>query len=79
MGAPKGPRSGMALGQKYFAVGLKFAGGIVLFTFLGLWLDRRTHTLPLFTIAGTLVGAVLSFVSVYGVLRKEWKNGEGKR
>ena len=67
------------MGQKFFAVGLKFAGGIVLFTFLGFWLDRRTHTLPLFTITGTLLGAVLSFVSVYGVLRKEWKKDTRKQ
>jgi F0F1-type ATP synthase assembly protein I len=65
MAADRGPDKGMALGQKYFAVGLKFAGGIILFMLAGLGLDRWLHTIPLFTIAGTLVGAVLSFLSVY--------------
>ena len=60
-----GPDTGMAQGQKYFAVGLKFAGGVVLFTLGGYGLDRWLHTIPLFTIAGTLGGAVLSFISVY--------------
>jgi F0F1-type ATP synthase assembly protein I len=60
-----GPDKGMAQGQKYFAVGLKFAGGVVLFTLGGYGLDSWLHTIPLFTIAGTLGGAVLSFISVY--------------
>ncbi|MDH5316015.1 MAG: AtpZ/AtpI family protein [Gemmatimonadota bacterium] len=65
MAADRGPDKGMALGQKYFAVGLRFAGGIILFMLGGLGLDRWLHTMPLFTIAGTLLGAVLSFLSVY--------------
>jgi F0F1-type ATP synthase assembly protein I len=63
-GAP-GPDKGMALGQKYFAVGLKFAGGIIMFVLGGWGLDRWLHTVPLFTVAGTILGAVLSFLSVY--------------
>jgi F0F1-type ATP synthase assembly protein I len=55
----------MALGQKYFAVGLKFAGGIIMFVLAGWGLDRWLHTIPLFTVAGTILGAVLSFLSVY--------------
>lgn len=68
MGADRrrgGPDKGMALGQKYFAAGLRFAGGIVLFMLVGFWLDRRLGTTPLFTIVGTLGGATLSFMSVY--------------
>ena len=65
MAADRGPDKGMALGQKYFAVGLRFAGGIIMFMLGGLGLDRWLHTVPLFTIAGTLIGAVLSFMSVY--------------
>jgi len=65
MAADRGPDKGMAMGQKYFAVGLKFAGGIILFMLGGLGLDRWLHTIPLFTLAGTVAGAVLSFLSVY--------------
>jgi F0F1-type ATP synthase assembly protein I len=55
----------MALGQKYFAVGLKFAGGIIVFMLCGFWLDGRLRTIPLFTVVGTVLGAALSFLSVY--------------
>ena len=65
MAADRGPDKGMALGQKYFAAGLRFAGGIIVFMLGGLGLDRWLHTVPLFTIVGTLGGAVLSFLSVY--------------
>ena len=60
-----GPEPGMAQGQKYFTVGLRFAGGVVAFTLGGYALDRWLHTIPLFTIAGTVGGSVLSFISVY--------------
>lgn len=55
----------MALGQKYFAVGLKFAGGVILFMAGGYGLDRWLGSLPAFTVAGTLAGVGLSFLSVY--------------
>lgn len=82
MAADRGPDKGMALGQKYFAVGLKFAGGIILFMLAGLGLDRWLHTVPLFTIGGTLVGAALSFLSVYRELvldRDVHGGGPGER
>ena len=66
-----GPVSCMAGGQKYFAIGLKFAGGVVMFTLGGYALDRWLHTIPLFTITGTLGGSVLSFISVYRQLVTE--------
>jgi len=55
----------MALGQKYFAAGIRFAGGVVLFVLGGFGLDRWLGTTPLFTVTGTLLGSVLSFVSIY--------------
>jgi F0F1-type ATP synthase assembly protein I len=60
-----GPETGMALGQKYFAAGLRFAGGIVLFVLLGWALDRWLGTTPLGIVVGTIVGSVLSFLSIY--------------
>jgi F0F1-type ATP synthase assembly protein I len=62
---PGGPDRGMAQGHKYFAVGLRFAGGVVAFTLGGYALDRWLTTIPLFTIVGTIGGAALSFLSVY--------------
>lgn len=60
-----GPEQGLAQGQKYFAVGLRFGGGVVAFTLGGYALDRWLHTIPLFILIGTVGGSVLSFISVY--------------
>lgn len=60
-----GPEKGLAQGQKYFTVGLRFAGGVVAFTLGGYALDQWLKTIPLFTLVGTVGGAVLSFLSVY--------------
>ncbi len=48
-------------GYKYVALGITFAGGIILFMAIGFGLDRLLGTMPFLTIAGTLGGAVLSF------------------
>jgi F0F1-type ATP synthase assembly protein I len=65
--------SGRALGEgyKYVSLGMTFAGGIILFMALGFLLDRWLNVLPLFTVAGTLGGAVLSFISVYRKLQAD--------
>ena len=55
----------MGKGYKYLAAGLRFAGGIVVFLFLGLLLDRKLNTTPLFLLVGVVLGAVLGFLSVY--------------
>lgn len=46
-------------------VGLQFAGAIILFLFLGRWLDERLGTEPWLLLIGVLVGAVAGFVSLY--------------
>jgi F0F1-type ATP synthase assembly protein I len=65
--------SGRALGEgyKYVSLGMTFAGGIILFMALGFLLDRWLNLLPVFTIIGTLGGAVLSFISVYRKLQAD--------
>ena len=64
----------MGKGYKYLAAGLRFAGGIVVFLFGGLLLDRVLHTTPLLLIVGTLLGAGLGFLSVYRELRADPAN-----
>ena len=58
-------------GYKYLAMGLRFAGGIVVFFFAGLFLDRKLGTTPLFILIGTVAGAGLAFLSVYRELIAE--------
>jgi F0F1-type ATP synthase assembly protein I len=71
--APKDGNVGREMGEgyKYVSLGLTFAGGIVLFMFVGLGLDRLLKTMPVLTITGTLVGTVLSFLVVYRKLQEE--------
>jgi F0F1-type ATP synthase assembly protein I len=71
--APKDGNVGREMGEgyKYVSLGLTFAGGIVLFMFVGLGLDRLLKTMPVLTITGTLVGTVLSFLVVYRKLEEE--------
>jgi len=64
-------------GYKYLAMGLRFAGGVVVFLFGGLLLDRWLGTRVLFLLLGTLLGATLGFLSVYRELTAdEQKAGE---
>lgn len=56
---------GWARGQKYFALGLKFAGGVMVFLGIGYGLDRWLGSIPIFTLLGTFAGVALSFLSVY--------------
>ena len=46
-------------------VGLQFAGAILLFLWLGSWLDRRLGTAPWLMALGVFTGAGASFYSIY--------------
>jgi F0F1-type ATP synthase assembly protein I len=58
-------------GYRYVALGITFGLGIVLFMGAGFALDQWLGWTPWLTMAGTLVGSVLSFVNVYAKLEKE--------
>jgi len=64
-GRADGPRGGMGDAYRYASLGFTFAAGIVLFMAAGYGLDRWLGTIPFGTIAGTVLGAVLGFLSVY--------------
>ena len=59
--------------MKYVSLGLTFAGGIILFMGVGFLLDRWLGWLPVLTVAGTLLGSVLSFLNVYRKLQADEK------
>jgi len=52
-------------GSEFAGVGMQFAVTIVVFTFAGLWLDRRFGTSPWLVIAGVFGGAALGFWEMY--------------
>ncbi len=60
-------------GYKYLAMGLRFAGGIVVFLFAGYFLDKKLGTIPLFLLIGTVGGGILGFLSIYRELTAEEK------
>lgn len=52
-------------GMEYAGFGFQFAASIVLFLFLGQWLDRKLGTSPWLLIAGVFLGAGAAFYSMY--------------
>ena len=67
---PSGQRE-VGDGYRYVALGITFGLGTILFMGVGFALDRWLHWTPWLTIAGTLLGAFLSFVNVYTKLEME--------
>jgi F0F1-type ATP synthase assembly protein I len=55
----------MGEGYRLVALGMNFAGGVIIFALAGFWLDRRLGATPAFTLGGTLLGLVLSFLNIY--------------
>ena len=63
---------------------MQFAGAILLFVFVGHWLDGRLGIEPWGLILGVLVGAVGGFYAMYQRLvisprERQRKEGEGRR
>ena len=52
-------------GAEFAGIGVQFALVILVFTFAGVWLDRRLGTSPWLTIIGVFVGAAGGFYSMY--------------
>lgn len=49
----------------FAGVGVQFVAAILVFLFLGKWLDGRLGTTPVFLLVGTFVGAAGGFYSMY--------------
>lgn len=71
MKEPGGSSRELGEGYKYVSLGLTFAGGIILFMGVGFLLDRWLGWVPVLTVAGTLGGAVLSFLNIYWKLQAD--------
>ena len=56
------PRSAASVAA---GAGIQFAVSIVVFLYLGQWLDRRLGTAPVFLLGCVFVGAAASFYSMY--------------
>ncbi len=69
MGDEKGLRksspSGESPGADFAGLGIQFAGAIILFLFVGQWVDKKLGTDGLFTIIGVFVGGGGAFYNMY--------------
>lgn len=63
---------------RYASLGMTFAAGILVFMAIGYGLDRWLGTLPFGTITGTVLGAVLGFLSVYRRVIGEGQEARGR-
>ena len=66
-------------GASVAGAGLQFAVSILLFLFVGQWLDGRFGTTPWATLIGVMVGAVAGFTSLYRRLMAELEREEVRK
>jgi len=59
-------------------VGFYIAACILLGTFVGLWLDGKLNTKPLFMIIGLFIGLVMAVYGVYQMIRPLMSNKQDK-
>lgn len=74
---PKSPgRTDELSAATYAGLGLQFIVGIILFLYIGKWVDARLGTSPAFLIAGVFLGAGGSFYTVYRKLIADQKKDD---
>ena len=80
--ASKGPGAGdQGPGAgAYAGFGLQFVVALLLFLYLGQWVDRRLGTSPVFLVIGIFVGAGGSFYAMYRkLMAAQAREDEAKR
>ena len=66
-------------GNDFAGAGIQFAVALVLFVFLGNWLDKRFGSSPLFILLGVLVGGGGGFYSLYRKVAAAQKADDERR
>ena len=66
-------------GADFAGLGIQFAAVIVVFVFIGQWLDRRFGDTGMFTIAAVFVGAVGAFYNMYRKVSAAQKQDDERR
>ncbi len=64
-------------GAEFAGAGLQFALTLVVFMFLGIWLDKRLGSSPWFVLICVFVGAAAGFYSIYRKLMGSAKRDLG--
>lgn len=63
---------------KYAGIGLQFALSILVFLYLGQWVDRKLGTKSIFMLLGVLVGFGAAFYSIYRSLMADQRREEAE-
>ena len=59
-----GSKGGLS-GAEFAGVGVQFAAAIILFLFIGQWIDKKLGTSGIFTLLGVFVGGGAAFWNMY--------------
>jgi len=73
---PSSRSGGLGSAGAYAGLGLQFVVSILVFLFVGQWLDRKFGTDPLFLYVGVFLGAGAAFYSMYRRLMADMKREE---
>jgi len=68
-----------ATGSEYAGAGLQFAFTLIVFVFIGIWLDKRLGSSPWFLLICVFVGAAGGFYSMYRKLMGSAKRASDGR
>ena len=63
-GGPSSVRTALSASE-FAGIGIEFAATILVFVFLGVWLDKHFGSTPWFVLIGVFVGAAGGFFSMY--------------
>jgi len=63
---------------RLMGIGWYIAFCIIFSLLLGLWIDDKVHTRPLFTLMGLVLGLVTAFLGVYRMVLFAVKDTRGK-
>lgn len=76
---PDPDASSFGAAAKYAGLGFQLVASILLFLYLGRWVDRRIGTEPLFLLLGVFTGLAASIYSMYRSLMADQRREAERR
>jgi len=76
---PREDNASIGAAVKYAGFGFQLAGSILLFLYLGRWVDRRVGTEPLFLLLGVFIGLAASIYSLYRSLMADQRREDDQK
>ena len=72
-------RTAQSSGAAFAGLGIQFAVGIILFLYIGKWIDSKLGTSPAFLIGGVFLAAGGSIYKIYRYIAAEQKRDDEAR